>query len=211
MLARASGRPQVTPMSDPLQVVAIAGSPRAPSYTRSLTRALVVALEERGARVETLDLRAAPLPPMTPELRAKRAEHPDPAVARLFRLAAAADAYLLASPVYHNSYSGVLKNALDYLTLRDLRYRPVALASHGGRSTQAVDHLRVAARGLLAVAIPTQVCTRDADYAEAPGADGFYAVTDADIQARIVRQAEELILFAKHLGALRAEQAAHRG
>ncbi len=139
-------------------VVAILGSPRAPSYTRSLGEALIRALGERGARVETLDLRATPLPPMTPELRAKRGDHPDPAAARLFRLAEGADAYLLASPVYHNSYSGVLKNALDYLMLRDLRYRPGALASHGGRSTQALDHLRVSVRGLLGVAIPAQVC-----------------------------------------------------
>ncbi len=147
---------------------------------------------------------------MMPELRAKRCEHPDPEAARLFRLAETADAYLLASPVYHNSYSGVLKNALDYLTLRDLRYRPVALASHGGRSTQAVDHLRIAVRGLLGVAIPAQVCTAEADFTEAVGADGLFTVTDGDIQARIARQAEELLLFAKHLGALRAEKAARR-
>lgn len=208
MLARRGGSPQVTPMSDPFQIVTILGSPREPSYTRSLGHALIRAFEERGARVETLDLRATPLPPMTPELRAERGGHPDPAAARLFRLAEGADAYLLASPVYHNSYSGVLKNALDYLTLRDLRYRPVALASHGSRSTQAVDHLRVSVRSLLGVAIPTQVCTREADFGPALGADGLYAVTDEDIQARIARQADELLLFAKHLSALRAEKAA---
>ena len=197
-------------MSDSIQIVAIAGSPRAPSYTRGLAEAVIQALVERGARVETLDLRATPLPPMTPELRAKRGEHPDPAAARLFRLAEAADAYLLASPVYHNSYSGVLKNALDHLMLRDVRYRPVALASHGGRSTQAVDPLRIVVRGLLGVAIPTQVCTQEADFAGAPGEDGLYAVTDPDIEARIARQADQLLLFAKHLGALRAEMAAQK-
>jgi NAD(P)H-dependent FMN reductase len=125
-------------------------------------------------------------------------------------LAEAADAYLLASPVYHNSYSGVLKNALDHLMLRDVRYRPVALASHGGRSTQAVDPLRIVVRGLLGIAIPTQVCTQEADFAGEPGEDGLYAVTDPDIQARIARQADQLLLFAKHLGALRAEMAAAR-
>lgn len=193
-----------------LNVVAILGSPRAPSYTRGLAEAVIGALRERGAAVETLDLRATPLPSMTPELRAKRGEHPDPATARLFRLAEGADAYLLASPVYHNSYSGVLKNALDYLTLRDMRYRPVALASHGGRSTQAVDPLRIAVRGLLGIAIPTQVCTAEADFSEAPGEDSLYTVTDTDIQARIARQADELLLFAKHLGALRAEKATRK-
>jgi len=197
-------------MSDSIQIVAIAGSPRAPSYTRGLAEAVIQALRGRGARVETLDLCATPLPPMTPELRAKRGEHPDPAAARLFGLAEAADAYLLASPVYHNSYSGVLKNALDHLMLRDMRYRPVALASHGGRSTQAVDPLRIVVRGLLGVAIPTQVCTQEADFAGAPSEDGLYAVTDPDIEARIARQADQLLLFAKHLGALRAEMAAQK-
>jgi NAD(P)H-dependent FMN reductase len=86
----------------------------------------------------------------------------------------------------------------------------VALASHGGRSTQALDHLRVSVRGLLGVAIPAQVCTAEADFTAEPGEGGLYAVTDGDIQARIARQAEELLLFAKHLGALRAEKAAKK-
>ncbi len=65
-------------------------------------------------------------------------------------------------------------------------------------------------RGLLGVAIPAQICTAEADFSEAPGEDGLYAVTDGDIQARNLRQANELMLFAKHLGALRAEMAARR-
>ncbi len=195
-------------MSEPLHVVLLAGSPRDPSYTRSLARALGGALGARAARVHLIDLRATPLPPMAPELRAKRGEHPHPEVARLFRLAETADAYVLASPVYHNSYAGVLKNALDYLTLRDVRYRPVGLASHGGRSTQAVDHLRQVARGVLGVAIPTQVCTRESDFSGEPDGDGLYEVSDPDILARIERFTDELVLFARHLAALRAEMAA---
>jgi NAD(P)H-dependent FMN reductase len=192
-------------MSEPLDVVLLARSPRQPSYTRSLARAIGCALEDRDARVHLLDLCATPLPPVVPALRAKRSQHPDPEVARLYRLAEAADAYVLASPTYHNSYAGVLKNALDYLTLRDFRYRPVGLASHGGRSTQAVDHLRQVVRGVLGVAIPTQVCTRESDFSGAPDGDGLYEVRDPDILARIERFSDELVLFARHLAALRAE------
>ena len=192
-------------MSEPLDVVLLAGSPRQPSYTRSLARAIGGALEARAVRVHLFDLRAAPLPPMVPELRAKRSQHPDPEVARLYRLAEEADAYVLASPTYHNSYAGVLKNAVDYLTVRDFRYRPVGLACHGGRSTQAVDHLRQVVRGVLGVAIPTQVCTRESDFSGEPGGDGLYQVTDPEILARIERFADELVLFARHLTALRAE------
>ena len=192
-------------MAAPPDILILSGSPRQPSYTRGLARRIEHTLAAHGARVSRLDLFETPLPPLDLALRAKRTQHPDPAVADLFRMAEAADGYVLASPTYHNSYSGVLKNALDYLTLRDMRYRPVGLAAHSGRSTQAVDHLRQVVRGLLGVAIPTQVCTRDADFADAPDADGMFEVTDADILARIERFAGELILFAHHMRALRAD------
>ena len=192
-------------MSDPPDVLLLAGSPRQASYTRSLARCIGRALEARAARVHLIDLCAAPLPPVVPELRAKRSEHPDPRVARLYRLAESADAYVLASPTYHNSYAGVLKNAVDYLTLRDFRYRPVGLASHGGRSTQAVDHLRQVVRGVLGVAIPTQVCTQETDFSDDPDGDGLFEVSDPDILTRIERFADDLVLFARHLAALRAD------
>ena len=110
----------------------------------------------------------------------------------------------MASPVYHNSYTGLLKNALDWLGINDFRQRPVALMSHGGRSTQAVDHLRIVVRGVLGVAITAQVCTREDDFAAAPDGDGLFELTDADILARVERVADELMTFARHLREVRA-------
>jgi len=194
--------PQDTPESR-TQVLMLVGSARRTSFTRGLARAIGRGLEARGAALTVVDLFETPLPALDLAARGRRTEHPDPAVARLFRAAETAQAFVLASPVYHNSYSSLLKGALDHLMLRDLRYRPVGLASHGGRSTQAVDHLRQVTRGLLGVAIPTQVCTREDDFSTPSPCD--YEVQDPDILARIDRFAAELILFAKHLGALRAE------
>ncbi len=181
----------------------LVGSVRQESYTRGLAHGIRRELEARAARVCVLDLFEMPLPPLDLALRAKRTEHPDPTAARLFRDAESADAFVLTTPVYHNSYSGVLKNALDHLMLRDVRYRPVGLAAHSGRSTQAVDHLRQVVRGLLGVAIPTQVCTREDDFTAV--APGDFTVDDPDILARIERFADELILFATHMRALRAD------
>jgi NAD(P)H-dependent FMN reductase len=194
-------------MAQDPQILMLVGSARRASFTRGLARAIGRRLEARGAALTVVDLFETPLPALDLAARAQRAAHPDPAAAHLFRAAETAEAYVLASPVYHNSYSSLLKGALDHLMLRDLRYRPVGLASHGGRSTQAVDHLRQVTRGLLGVAIPTQVCTREDDFA-APAAatnPGDYEVQDPDILARIDRFAAELILFARHLRALRAE------
>ena len=191
-------------MSEPLEIVILAGSPRRHSYTRSLARSIGDVLSRDGARIGLIDLHEMPLPPLNPELRGAPGDHPDTDVATLLRLAAAADAYVLASPTYHNSYAGVLKNALDYLSIHDFRYRPVGLVGHGGRSTQAVDHLRQVVRGVLGVSIPTQVCTQDTDYAAELGDSGFYDIVDADIAERVERFAKELLLFAEHMRGLRA-------
>lgn len=191
-------------MTAPLEIVVLAGSPRHRSYTRSLARCIGGVLRRDGARIVQIDLYETPLPPVDPELRGAAGTHPDAGVATLLRAAAAADAYVLATPIYHNSYAGVLKNALDYLSIHDFRYRPVGLVGHGGRSTQAVDHLRQVVRGVLGVSIPTQVCTRDSDYTPAPSDAGFYDVVDTDIQERIERFTRELLLFAEHLRDLRA-------
>jgi len=92
----------------------------------------------------------------------------------------------------------VLKNAVDHLTIAHFRYKPVGLVSHGGnRSTQAVDHLRIVVRGLLGVAIPTQVCTAQKDYRQ----DGelSYQLESEEISRRIERFASELMVFADRL------------
>jgi azobenzene reductase len=197
-------------MNSPLEIVILAGSPRRLSYTRSLARRVGGVLSRDGAKITMIDLHETPLPSLNPELRGAPGDHPDAGVAKLLRAAAAADAYVLASPTYHNSYAGVLKNALDYLSIHDFRYRPVGLVGHGGRSTQAVDHLRQVVRGVLGVCIPTQVCTRDSDFAPEPGEAGVYDVVDTDIQERIERFAKELLLFAEHMRDLRAAAGSSR-
>ena len=64
----------------------------------------------------------------------------DDNLAEFLTLAAACDAFVLGTPVYHDSYSGVLKNALDHLGSASLGGKVFGLVSHGGqRTTQAVD------------------------------------------------------------------------
>jgi azobenzene reductase len=191
---------------DPVQVLLIGGSVRRPSYTRTLTAAVQAALGRRGAAGLLWDLGDRPLPIADPDFHGDPASHGDEDVRELVAHAAACDAFVLASPIYHNSYSGVLKNALDHLAIRQFQYKPVGLISHGGHcSPQAVDHLRIVARGLMGFAIPTQVCTAEADFRLA--APGRYEVADAGIGQRIERFSLELLLFAEQLRGLRGPRA----
>jgi NAD(P)H-dependent FMN reductase len=95
-------------MRDTFNVLGVAGSIRQGSYS---TRCLKIALEyakKQGAEVRLLDLNTVVLPLYDPSAPAsKEVEHTTEAIAW-------ADAFILASPDYHGSMSGALKNFLDY-------------------------------------------------------------------------------------------------
>ena len=95
-------------MRDTFNVLGVAGSIRQGSYS---TRSLKIALEyakKQGAEVRLLDLNRVVLPLYDPSAPAsKEVEHTTEAIAW-------ADAVILASPDYHGSMSGALKNFLDY-------------------------------------------------------------------------------------------------
>ncbi|MCJ8322318.1 MAG: NAD(P)H-dependent oxidoreductase [Rhizobiales bacterium] len=77
----------------------------------------------------------------------------------------AADGIAIATPLYHGSLTGVLKNALDYLPPSILKNKPIALANIGGsvRAGQsACEHLRTILRALSGQVIHMQVgCCSD--------------------------------------------------
>ena len=95
-------------MKNTFNVLGVAGSTRKGSYS---TRALKIALEhvkKHGAEVRVLELNRIVLPLYDPSAPAsKEVEHAAEAIAW-------ADAFILASPDYHGSMSGALKNFLDH-------------------------------------------------------------------------------------------------
>ncbi len=77
--------------------------------------------------------------------------------ARLLSKLNEGDAFVLITPEYNRSYSGVLKNALDYLDFQ-FKQKPIALVSHGVTGgAQAIAHLRGVIPGLLGVTTPRAV------------------------------------------------------
>ena len=91
-----------------IKVLGIAGSTRASSFS---TRALKIALadaEKRGAEVKLLDLAKLEMPFYGPSANTAQAVQDASAAVEW------ADAFILASPDYHGSMSGTLKNFLDF-------------------------------------------------------------------------------------------------
>jgi NAD(P)H-dependent FMN reductase len=133
-------------------VVAVCGSRRQESYTRVALRTALDEAERAGASTELLDLRTTDLPPLDADRDAD--EQGDGAA--LLATVDAADAVILGTPVYHGSYSGVLKNALDYCGFDEFEGKTVGLLAVAGGSfpVTALDHLRSVCRALDCWVVP---------------------------------------------------------
>jgi len=99
------------------------------------------------------------------------------------------DAFVWVTPIYHNSYSAMLKNALDWHHSTKFPGKVVGLASNGGnRSPQAADQLTLVARSQHMLTIPTRICTdENEDY------DENLNLISESIQDRVKKFAEELV------------------
>ena len=177
-------------------ILLITGSVRAGSETRAAMEALAGILRQRDVPFEHWDLRERPLPIADPEYHERAEAHPDPGVREIAAIARAAGAIVLATPVYHNSFSGVLKNCLDHLSVGDFAYKPVGLVAHGDNmsAVQACDHLRIVVRGLHGLALPLQVVTTPDDFASA---DGRPRLVADGARQRLDRFALDLLLYAR--------------
>jgi NAD(P)H-dependent FMN reductase len=135
-----------------VHVVALAGSLRDGSYTRLALEHALRGVEEAGGTGELVDLRDFDLPMLD-------ADHDGQGDSeRLTETVGDADAVLLGTPMYHGSYSGVLKNALDYCGFDEFEGKTVGLLAVSGGSfpVTSLEHLRSVCRALNAWVIPHQ-------------------------------------------------------
>lgn len=192
-------------MQNPLiQVLLLSGSLSYPSHTYANLRHMEGLLRKRGVGIYLWDLFSEPLPILNPKYHRSPHLHEFEVVRRLARLAQSVDAFVWGTPVYHNSFSGILKNALDNLNTQQFRNKPVALISNGGTrcTAEPCDQLRIVAHGLLAIAIPTQVITVNSDF---EFFQGRYVIVNPLINESLARLAEELLVYSILLRKLRDE------
>ena len=160
----------------PPTVVAICGSLRDGSYTRTALRHALDAAEERGAATELIDLREYDLPVFDPD------DEDASDANRLREKVREADAVILGTPMYHGSYAAPLKNALDYCGFDEFENVTVGLLGVAGGSfpITALEHLRSVCRALDAWVLPYQ--------AAVPRASGSFeggSFVDADLAERV--------------------------
>ena len=180
-----------------MRVVLLSGAIGKWSCTRTLLRYVESSLAARGVETVFWDLRAKPLPIAVPEYHTSQNKHPDKTVREFVRTIKQADGYVLASPLYHDSYSGVLKNALDTLPNEAFLRKPVGLVSHSSYVRSCIvpcNHLRPVVRSLGGYSANIQVGTTDADYSADAGS---LELTEPAVKARIDAMVQEIIDMAR--------------
>lgn len=191
------------------KIAVVVGSTREGRQTDKL--ASWVAKEvSKIAEVETLDLKDYPLPffdeTVSPRYNPER--QPKPEVKTWLDKVAEFDGYVLVTPEYNRSTSGVLKNAIDYLDYQ-MENKPVALVAHGSTGgAQAVANLRMALPGVGAVSVPQALFFTDR-VGEAIDKKGVLKEELQDNpygpQANLKNQIETLKWYADALAAARAK------
>jgi len=179
---------------DTIRVAGICGSLRPGSYTRmALTIALDGAAEAGADGTRLIDLRDYDLPFATGEEVAGKAAD---SVLRLRADVKAADGLILATPEYHNSFSGVLKNALDLMGFDEIEGKMIGLVGVAGGSLGAFDALnalRNIGRALHAWVVPEQASIPEAwkHFSE----NG--AVSNAALEQRLREVGKQVARFAR--------------
>jgi azobenzene reductase len=176
-----------------MKAVLLCGSIAEHSHTRALLEQLKNCLEERKVATELWDLKTNPLPIADPNYHRESDIHPDPIVQEFVALIKSASCYALATPLYHGSFSGVLKNALDTLWYDSFRNKPVALLSHGAsdrRCAQPAVALQQVVTTMFGYPLQTQVASAKVDF-DYDG--GQPRLISSSVKERIERQADELV------------------
>jgi FMN reductase len=179
-----------------IKVVAINGSLRPGSHSYQALVYAIDRIQALGATVEVLDLRELNLPFCT-----GADDYPEfPDVQRLKTAVLQADAIVFATPEYHGSLSGVLKNALDLLSFDELAGKVTgAISVLGGQSnSNALNDLRTILRWVHAWVIPEQIAIGQAW--KAFSVDG--QLLDSSLAKRFDDFAQSLVIHTQKLRAV---------
>lgn len=179
-----------------MKILIICGSIAKKSHTRGMLTYIRDILKSKGVEVVFWDLFAKPLPIAIPEFHKNPSKNPNEEVRMFVNEVISADGFVLGSPLYHGSYSGVLKNALDNLHYDAFRNKPVALISNSSsirNCAHPCEHLRLVLRALYGYVLQSQIGTCNEDYQETKEE---YILINKEVQERTFKLIQELVDFA---------------
>ena len=148
------------------KILAFAGSTRTESFNKRLVKVAAVGAKEAGADVTIIDLRDFQMPLYDEDLEKK--EGLPSSTRKLKELMLSHHGFLISSPEYNSSISGVLKNTIDWTSRQGDDESPMSCfkdkvsgimsASPGGLGgLRGLVHVRAILENMGVLVIPTQV------------------------------------------------------
>lgn len=133
-------------------IIGIAGSLRRGSYTQIILRSILEKISKNGLTAEELSLESLNLP----FFLSREDNQSDKSVHLFKEKISLSSGIILATPEYHGSMSGSLKNALDFLDEDSLSGKLVGIAAvlggnYGGTS---IEHLKTVVHKLKGYVVP---------------------------------------------------------
>jgi NAD(P)H-dependent FMN reductase len=175
-----------------MKFLLLVGSGDVASHSYGLGKAIQAQLIADGAECELINLSEYGLPLYTRGV--ERDKKWDNKTQAFLDKSYAADGFVWVTPIYHNSFSGILKNALDWQHSK-FPDKVVGFASNGGnRSPQAVDQLMLVARAQHLHSARVRICTQESDF------DDDKQLTEPAMLARTKEFCDELVSLAKKAG-----------
>lgn len=193
----------MTDPTAPLRIVALGGSTAPMAASERALRLAGQAAEDAGAEVTYLAGRALLIPIYDTQTRERT-----PETVALVEALRSADGVLIASPGYHGSISGMVKNALDYA--EDLRYddRPylegraagLLAVAHGWQTAVGtLNELRLVVHALRGWPTPLGVAINDSSGLIGTDAE----TTDPAVLRQLRTMGEQVVAFATAMRATR--------
>lgn len=177
--------------SDSVHVAGLVGSQATESATRVAVERALTAADAGGATTDLIDPRGLELPLYDSD----RSDAGD--AETLCRRLRAADAVVLGTPMYHGSYSSVVKTMLDYAGFDEFDSVTVGLLAVSGGSfpITALDHLRSVLRSLNAWVLPYQAAVPNSHAAVSWG-ENSGRIDDQELADRVATLGQRVIEYA---------------
>lgn len=146
----------------PARILAVSGSTRTRCRTRRLLDVAVEAARDAGATVRLLDLAETRLPVFQED---DEGQGDLPAVRQVRDGAEWAQGFLLATPEYHGSMSGALKNWFDFLWPQLAgKFAGVVVVTGGGGGDMAIAAVRTSFQWCRGFVLPFSCVARSSDF-----------------------------------------------
>ena len=167
-----------------VKILGVASSMRESSYSTRVLKLTLEKAEKKGAEIKLLNLRELQLPMYHPE------QNNSPQLDKATEYVQWANAFVLASPDYHGSMSGVMKNFLDFFWSEFAGKTFGYICASHEKGLTVMDQMRTAIRQCYGWSMPYGISINsDQDF------DGSGKLTDEDIMSRIETVSRDLVVY----------------